>query len=249
MQVWIDLGIVLFIPFMVFRGYKKGGILTFFSFLTVFVAFGAATVVSTNLCESVGRLLQPAIKASITVVLEDRLKNESIVIEEPQGMSEEELGLSSDQYLTMSRALSLLESAVELDKISGFISSARSTLIMNASEYVGSVTDIISTVLGREIARTLLFVCTFVLSMAAWILFSRVLALIFKFPGLKEINEIIGCGIGLFLALLLIFVFAWITAGGIFSWEEVQKTILFEFFVKNNPLDSFASSYSINLDL
>lgn len=253
METLIDLGIIIFIPLMVIRGYFRGGILSICSFFTVFVAFMGATLISNNFCEPVGRLVQPVIKTAIMDVLETRLAYENIIIEKPtENVETEEEGESAwnaPEYLSMTRAIQILEGDYSLEKIHGFLDVARDTLLYNSGQYVGSVTDVISTVLGREIARVGIFVVSFILTMAVWLLFSRILAKIFKFPGLAEINAIVGAGMGFFMGVLLVSVFAWATGGGIIPYEGVERTIIYEFFVKYSILDSLALASSINLDL
>lgn len=255
METLIDVGILIFIPIMVYRGYRRGGILTICGFATVFVAFMGATYLSNNLCDPVGRLLQPVIKESITQVLEEALRFENILVEAPQEvLSNNPVQVPEDaaptqEYVTMTRALSILEKSIDLEPIEGFIAMAKETLVRFEDQYVGSVTDIISTVLGREIARVGIFCVSFLFLVSMWLLFSRILAAIFKFPGLAEMNAIVGAGMGFFLAILLVSVFAWATGGGIIPWEGVERTVLYEFFVKNCPLEGVAKAYSVDWDL
>ncbi len=256
MESWIDFAIVLFIPLMMYRGYRRGAIMMIMTFCTIFVAFFGATFLSNNFSDSVGRLIQPVIKDMITEVLEDRLKHENIIIEAPtetlvEETTEEEgtVSLVPQEYLTLSRALQILTSSQQLTQIEGFVDMASDALLFGGVSYIGSVTDGISTVIAKEIARVLIFTSSFLVIFILWLLLTRALKLMFKIPGLSQANVAVGTGIGLFLALLLVYVFAFITRGGLIAWDDVEKTILFEYFAKYNPLDSLAQSYQVDLDL
>lgn len=255
MESWIDFIIVLFIPLMMFRGYRRGGIMMIMTFCTIFVAFFGACFLSNNFSDSVGRLVQPIIKDMITEVLEDRLKHENILIEAPtdtvvgDGTEEGVVSLIPQEYLSLSRALEILTSSQQLTQIEGFVAVAREALLFEGESYIGSVTDGISTVIAKEIARVLIFISSFLVIFILWLLLSRAMKIVFKLPGLSQVNVAVGTGLGLFLALLLVYVFAFITRGGLISWDDVEKTILFEYFAKYNPLDGLAQSYQVDLDL
>lgn len=254
METLIDIGILIFIPLMVYRGYRRGAVLSICGFLSVFVAFSIASATANNLCDSVGRLVQPVIKEMITEVLEVRLQHQNILIEpeaDPLTGSSSGDNVSDDGkvYITVSSALEILEDSVDLKKIRGFIDMATEIFETEKDNYVGSATDQISTVVGREIARAAIFIIAYVFTMAAWLLFSRVLAVIFKFPGLAQINEIVGGTMGFLLGISLISIFAWATGGGVIPQDAVENTLLYEFFVKNNLFNSFDTTSTINLDL
>lgn len=255
MEMLLDLGIVLFIPLMVFRGYRKGAILMLCSFFAIFVAFFGATFLANNLYQPVGRLVQPVVQHFITQVLEEALGGENILINPPEEVSgmdnpftleEEE---SEGQYVTLERALYVVQQAVELEQIQGFLQQASDLIEENKDELVGSATEVISTVVGYEIARQIIFIVSFVLSMAVWTLFSRVLNGVANLPGLAEVNGVIGGGFGLLSSGLLVFVVAWCTRGGIIPWDSVDKTVLFQFFAYHSPLDLIAGFSQVKLDL
>lgn len=249
MEVLIDLGIVIFIPLMIFRGYRRGGILSLMSFLTIFVAFSGATILSVNFCEPVGRLVQPVVKEIITDVLYDALKNENIIIDATISTTKESEDGSTAEYLTLTRAFQILTASKDIDKLDGFVQTAKETLLLGTVQMSGSATEMISTVIGREIARVGIFLISFALIMAFWMLLTRAIKIILKIPGFKEANAYAGAIIGFMMGILLVFVFAWITKGTIISWESMSRTMLYEYFAKNTPMDMLAQAYEINLDL
>lgn len=252
MERWIDFAIVIFIPLMMYRGFRRGGVMMVMTFCTIFVAFFGASFLANNFSDSAGRLLQPIIKEMITEVLEDALKHEDILIEAPKEtevVEENSNPLIKQEYLSLTRALQILTSSRQLSQIEGFVDLAQETLLFQGVSYVGSVTDGISNVIAREISRALIFIASFLVIFILWLLLTRALKLVFKLPGLSQVNVVVGTTFGLFLALSLVYVFAFATRGGILSWESVEKTILYEYFAKYNPLDTLAENYEINLDL
>lgn len=251
MEVLIDLGIVAFIPIMMYRGFRRGGIVTLMSFFTIFVAFIGATFLSYNFCEPVGRLVQPVVKTAITEALETALAHEEISIEPPAIVVNEsgEQIESTETYLSLSRALQLLTTTAGIEKIDGFLNSAKDSLMFVAIDYKGSATDAISTVVGREIARVAIFFVSFLLIMAIWLLATRAVNFVFKVAGVAQINAIAGAGIGFLTAILLVYVFAWATRGTLVSWDGVNRTFLYQHFAYYTPLDLIADHYTIELDL
>lgn len=256
METLIDLGIVVFLPLMIYRGYKRGVIMGICGVLTLYMAFMGASFLSNNFHEPVGRLIQPVVKQMIVEVLEEQLKNENIIVEAPvealgSGLIPEDTVQveGSKEYLSLSRALSLLGASHDLEKLHGFVAMAEKALNEQPGNYVGSVTDMISTVIGREIARVVVFSVSFLLCMTLWLLFSRVLVSVFQLPILAEINGYLGAAVGFILAIFLIYVFAWATGGTVIDWDGVEHTVLYEFFVKTSPLDALAQASSISLDL
>lgn len=244
MEAMIDLGILAFLPFMTYRGYRRGGIVSICSFLTIFVAFIGAVFVANNLCDSVGRLVQPVVKEVITTTLEDTLKFEDVLLE-PESTDATEEGGTKKEVISMSRALYLLEITLKEDRLQGFLDLAKSTVDYNSE----SVTEEISTVIGREIARVVVFIVSFLFIMTFWVLGTRAIKIVFKAPGLAQINGIVGAFFGFFMGLMLVYVFAWATRGGVVPWEEVERTVLYEYFANHTPLDLLAQVSDVELNL
>lgn len=259
MEVFLDLGIVIFIPFMIYRGYRRGAIKALCGFLAVFVAFFGATFLANNLYLPVGRLVQPVVRQVITQVLEETL-GEDVLIEPPvvaEGVDDNpflsgvvtEEEVEEDQYISLDRALGALQTTPQLAFIQGFLQQATDLVEQNKSTLVGSVTEMISTVVGYEIARQGIFVVAFIFLMAIWILFSRVLDKVADLPGLAQINGVIGGLLGFLTGGLLVFVFAWCTRGGVVPTAGVERTTLYELFATYSPLDMLARFSDVELDL
>lgn len=255
MEILIDLAIVAFIPFMIFCAYHRGAIYTVFTLISIILSFSAAVFFSVNLSEPVGRLIQPVVKKELISVLENALRYENIIIETPvpstgnESEEEEEVQtLIQPEYLSMVRALQLLKSDRSLDKWRGFVEQAENELYAQAYLFSGSVTVEISSVMGEEMARVCIFIMVFCLLFSMWLLLTRRFKV--KFEGdTALIHSYVGAFLGFIAALLLIYVFAWITKGTILSSSSVTKTVLYEFFAKNTPLDLIAGKYMVLLDL
>lgn len=256
MEAILDFGIAAFIPVVTFIGYRRGGIISICNFLTVFIAFFGAVIISNNFCGPVGRLVQPVLKEVLTTELEKKLAYEDILIEVPMeelsndlkdSLTGEESGVQ--EVITLERALMVLTSSTNLQYLEGFIAQANKSLWAEAAKYTGSVTELISTVVGREVARVGIFIVSFLVLMAVWLLGTKAIKIAFKMPGLARINAMTGAAMGLLTAVLLVHIFAWITSGGIISEEETKRTVLYEFFAKNALLDSFTTVKNYDLDL
>lgn len=254
MEILIDVVIVFFIPLMIYRGYRRGAIYTFMTFCVVFFAFCAAVFLSKNFTEPVGRFLQPVVKREIVAVLEESLKFEDIIIEyDGTGTVEleDESGVYSfiqPEYLTMTRAFQILSTARDLEDWSGFVEQARKSLYITAVTFEGSVTEEISSVMGREMARVWILAISFTVITALWLLLTRRFNI--KFEGeTAQMNAYAGAVIGFCASILLIYIFAWITSGTIIKPSGVTSTMLYEFFSTFNPLDNVAQRYMVELDI
>ncbi len=254
MEILIDVAILFFIPFMMYRGFRRGAIYSFMTFIAVFSAFCFAVLLSENFSEPVGRLIQPVVKQEIVTVLEDALKFEDIIIEQDSTGTvelEDESGLYTfiqPEYLTMTRALQILSNARGLDQWAGFVEQARKSLYIAAVTFEGSVTEEISSVMGREMARTWILAISFTVLTALWLLLTRRFKI--KFEGeTAKIDSYAGTVIGFCVSLLMIYIFAWITSGTIIKPSGVSSTMLYEFFATFTPLDSIAQRYMVELDI
>ena len=73
MQAYIiDIVIILVLAFYVWRGAKKGLILTLFSLLAIFVAFFGAKAMATNFAKPVANIIRPSIQLTIEGVITGR---------------------------------------------------------------------------------------------------------------------------------------------------------------------------------
>lgn len=254
MEILIDVVIVFFIPLMVYRGYRRGAIYTFMTLWAVFFAFCAAVFLSENFSEPVSRLVQPVVKGEIITVLEEALKYEDVIIEKDGSGTvelEDESGVYAfiqPEYLTMTRALEILSNSRALERWAGFVEQARKSLYIAAPTFDGSVTEEISTVMGREMSRVWILAISFTVITALWLLLTRRFNI--KFEGeTAQMNGYAGAVIGFCASLLLIYIVAWITSGTLIKPSGVSSTMLYEFFATFNPMDGVAERYMVELDI
>lgn len=243
-----DLFILIFIPLLAYRGYKRGAFLSICGFLMCIVAFLGATFVTENLHEPVSRLVQPVVKQAITEVLEEALEGKNLLVEPPDDLEEGE-DPETYQYITVEYAFLFLESAPALEKYSGLIQVAKESLTEGVNDFAGSASDVISEFIGTKVARAAIFTVSFLLLLFIWSLSTKTLNLVFKLPFLAEFNQVIGAGIGFCLAVLLIFVGTWVTKGSIIPWSDIDKTLLLQLFAYYNPLESLAQISDTTLNL
>lgn len=249
METLIDLGIIVFLPFMVYRGYRRGAVYTLMTFFTVYIAFSGAVLMSVNFSEPVGRLIQPIVKKEIVLALEDGLQFENVIIDKPVTTEEEEnTSYFKPDYLTMSKALQVLSTSRMLSDWEGFVDAANDALYLRAGSFTGSVTDEISTVMGREMARVVILMITFNLIMAVWLLATRRFKMNFEGDAAK-MNGYTGAVMGFMTGMLLVSAFAWITRDTIVPSSGVSRTVLYEIFAIYSPLEAIAANYTIQLDL
>lgn len=263
METLIDLGIVIFIPFMVYRGFRRGTVYSLMTYLVVFLSFSCAVFLSENFSEQVGRLIQPVVKTKIVAALEDGLKFENIIIERPSSaQNEEETSeetteetteevtppFAQPDYLTITRALQVLSNSYAVSDWKGFVDHAQSKLLFTSVDFTGSVTTEISSVMAQEMARVGILAITFTMLFSLWLLLMRRFKITFK-GDTQKMDGYAGAVLGFMVGMLLVFVFAWITRYTLISSTGVSRTLFYEGFARFTPLDSLAEKFKVLLDL
>lgn len=250
MSLLLDGFILLFIPLLAFRGYKRGAFLSICGFLMIFVAFWGASFLTNNLQVPVGRLIQPVVKMGITTVLEEALEETNLLLESPvddEG-NPEELPPNT-QLISISYAFTFLENAESLSQLSGFIESAKDSLTENVEAQKGEAVDVISEFIGQEVARVALFFVSYLLITFIWALSSKTLNLVLKLPVLSQINGGIGAALGAMIGIFWVYIVIWITKGTIIAWDIIDGSFFANFFAYHSPLDGLAAMTGITLNL
>ncbi len=230
----IDILIILVLIFFIWRGAKRGLILSLFSLAAIFVAFFAAQFVATNFYKPVANIMQPSIQLKIDEAVDAAKSSISNRLE-----------ISSDEDTSSQSDYSLRE-VLNAIKDSGLYSGTYDFLDSAIDDKIVEVTttasEAIASYLARLIATVLLFGLTFIIVLLLWFLIGRALDLAFKLPILSVINSIGGIALGLIKGILMILVLVWLarvfgiisdeTAGPIASLmttsrlSELLKTIV-----------------------
>lgn len=120
------------------------------------------------------------------------------------------------------------------------ITDSIGTIVKETKEtMVAAVTDGIA----QSIAYALVYLAAFVVLMLLCRLLLRMLKLAGRLPGLRTLNLIGGGALGLCMAILLVYLAAWMLQRLqlVITEDMVQQSALLQFFVGQSPMDWFTS--------
>ena len=220
MQAYIiDIIIILVLAFYVWRGVKKGLILTLFSLLAIFVAFFGAKAVAANFAKPVANIIRPSIQLTIEGVITGKTPADSpapsesqpdsspVPSESPETSSASENTPADNGDFTLQQILDLMGENEVFSGLRGFLEDA---IKEKTLEVTTTAAAAVSAYLARLIATALLFGLSFLLILLLWFLISQALDLAFKLPLLSAVNGIGGGLIGLIKGALVVMVVVWL---------------------------------------
>ena len=217
-----DAAIALLLLIALWRGYKKGIVLTLCGFLAIFVALIGASILSNALAGPVSRTIQPMIESSIQQVFDRSDAPDSAASQEEQHAS-----------LPLPEALELLKDS-KLYK--GFADAFQKAVDEGMVATTANAARIISDYIAKQIAQIALFLISFILVLIVWFFISHALDLAFKLPVLSTLNRWSGAALGLFKGGLLLFIACWLLKGSFLPQAAIQNTYLLHFFCTTSPL-------------
>lgn len=220
-----DAVIAALLLFAVWRGYKKGFILTLCGFLAIFVAFIGANVVSNTLARPVSQLIRPVIESGIQSVVA-----ENVTSSIPEGSLD---GLADAAELPLQELLAMLQDS---RLYRGFADAVQQAVDDGMVAATANATRVISDYIATQVARLVLFFVSFALILIAWFVLSHALDLAFKLPVLSTLNRWSGAALGLFKGGLLLFIACWLLKGSVLPQQAIQSTYLLKFFCTVSPL-------------
>lgn len=219
-----DVIIAAILLLAIWRGYKKGFVLTLCGFLALFIAFIGATVVSNTLAEPVARTMRPIVEHQIQQVLEEKAAG---VVDAAGEEASEHISIPLQEALDLLKGTKLYK---------GFAEAFQKSVNDGMVSATANAARVISDYIARQLAQTLLFLVSFVLLLAVWYLISHALDLAFRLPVLSSLNHWSGAALGLFRGGLLIFIACWLLKGNVLPQDAIQNSYLLKFFCTVSPL-------------
>lgn len=222
MPYLLDLIVAAVAALFLWKGWRKGLILSLCGLLAVLVAFAWAGLAARTLSPAVGQALEP----KISQLIEERLEQE--LAPPPAG----EDGSAGEDPL--SSVLSVLK---DLGLYEGLADSLQHTVEEGMAGAVSAAASA-GAAMAQAIAYRILFLVSFALILALWGWLSRALDLVAHLPGLHFLNKTGGAAIGLVKALLVLFLATWLlqSLGHFVPEETVAQTTLLRALVEHNPL-------------
>lgn len=221
-----DIAVALLLLLALWRGYRRGFILTLCGFLAIFVALIGASIISNALAEPVAHAIRPVVERGIHQSLEEAIRhNEYISSTGGVATLPEELPLAG--VLDALQDSTLYRSLADT-----FRSAVDQGLVQVTSNAALALADYIAV----QLARVVLFLIAFVAVLIAWFFLSHALDLVAKLPVINGLNRWSGAVLGLFKGGLLLFIACWLFKDSFLPPDAVQNTYLLRFFCTTSPL-------------
>ncbi|MBC5729307.1 CvpA family protein [Pseudoflavonifractor hominis] len=222
MPYLLDLIVVAVAALFIWKGWRKGLVLSLCGLLAVLVAFAGAGIAARTLSPAVGQALEP----KISQLIEERLE-EGLSAPPPA----EEVSAGEDP---LSDVLSVLK---DLGLYENLVDSLQHTVEEGMNGAVSAAASA-GAAMAQSIAYRIIFLVSFTLILALWGWLSRALNLVARLPGLHFLNKTGGAAIGLVKALLVLFLVTWLlqSLGHFVPEETVAQTTLLRALVEHNPL-------------
>ena len=213
----IDALMIAVVIFLIAVGAKRGLIKSLFGFLGVILALVGALWAVRHLAPYLASYLTHGVEQRVTQQLTESVQNAS------------DPALRVDEMLPdILRGFGFYEKASE-----NLLQLIREAIAAATEELVPAAAHATAVQVSNAAANVIVFILAFVLLLLVLWLFSRLLDLVAKLPGLKQCNALGGAIFGGLKALLLLLVFAWVVRylGVIVPQSLVEETVLLRFFV------------------
>lgn len=225
-----DLVILAILALFLWRGWRKGLILSLCGLVVVILSLVGANFIADTAAPPVAKALQPKLAEAIEENVTDYMAThyDDIV----PGANVPAISSLSDALREMGGIYAWCADSVE-------DAAGKLTRSMDSLPDLSELCSIAANRVAEQLAHHILFAVAFVVLFVLLTLLLHALDLVAKLPGLKFCNGLGGGLIGLVKGVLVLFVVLCVlrlTSGHLFSPETVEKTYLFKFFVKINPV-------------
>lgn len=221
-----DLAIVLVLLFFLWRGYRRGFVLTLCSMLAIFVAFIGASIISSILAEPVSKIVEPVVTSNIHKIVDDYI---SVGVSSAGGAADH-------AHISLSELLQILEDSTLYHNLAQTFHAA---VEEGAAELASNAIQSLAHFIAVQIARTVLFAIAFIAILIGWFFLSHTLDLVAKLPVLNSVNRWTGGALGLCKGALIVFIAVWLFKDSYIPQAAREDTFLLKFLSTFNPLSFF----------
>ncbi len=232
--IFYDVIIAALLLFFLWRGYRKGLVLTLCGALALFVAFLGASVLSNALAEPAAKAIEPIVSGSI----------QDTVTSYYQRSPAENSSTEESDWLSQLPLDELLEPLEGSKFFQGFADAFQKAVDDGVTEAATHAAQALAHFVAVQIARTVLFLIAFAAVLIAWFFISHALDLVAKLPVLNTVNRWTGAAVGLVEGALLVFIVCWLCKDNYLPAEAVQSTYLLQFFCTHSPLDLLPNNFT-----
>lgn len=221
-----DIIIAAALLFFLWRGYKKGFVLTLCSLLAVFVALIGASFLSNILAGPVSKAVEPIVAAHIQQIVDDCIS---------VGVSS--TGEVADHaHATLTDLLHILEDSKLYHNL---VQAYQAAVDEGVAEVAANAIQSLAHYAAVQIARMVIFAVAFFAILIGWWFLSHALDLVAKLPVLSTVNQWAGGAIGLCKGGLVVFIAVWLFKDSYIPREALEHTFLLKAISAFNPLSFF----------
>lgn len=218
MALVIDALIITVVIFLIFRGSKRGLILSLCAFLALLIAFFGARYAADRFAPPLGAFLGDHIERSLVSQLSE--------LELPAG--EELAGILQALPEIVKKYLMPQETANHIAvTVSSLLEGLKEDLVRIAAREAAAL-------IAEAAAEFIVFTVSFAVLLVGCHLLARLLDAVFHLPLLRDVNGLFGAIFGAAQAATLALLFAWFVGKTelLISPQLVQKTYLLKFLVE-----------------
>lgn len=238
MVLILDLAVLAVLALCAWRGSAKGLVLTLCSLLAVVVGFVGAFWISDQFSEPVSKFIQPYIQSYVEELLEAPLAQAGDTIASPSPSSpgipipSATPGSDTDIEEIQATLDEVLNALGESELFSGLFESVSEAVREGTLTVITTAAAAVAGYISLQLARTGLFLLSFVVILVVWWLLSHTLDLAFRLPVLRTLNKTGGLLLGLVKGILILLVACWaLLTFDIVTQEVAQQTYLFRLFL------------------
>ena len=227
--IYYDVIIAAVLLFFLWRGYRKGFVLTLCSLLAVFVALIGASFLSNSLAEPAAKAVEPMVAARIQESLTEAIQStEFVSTNGGVAQSPEDVALAG-----------VIQHLKETELFQGFADAFQKAVENGVAEVTANAVQSLAHFVAVQIARMVIFAVAFFAILIAWFFLSHALDLVAKLPVLNSVNRWGGGAVGLLKGALVVFIAGWLLKDSYIPSEAAEQTYLLKFFCTASPLSFF----------
>lgn len=213
--------ILLVVAAFALWGMRRGFVMTLFSLAALLVALIGSLLVTNLLAPTVAEWLEPAIEPSMSAAVEDALSEEL-----------DQAGLSREQLVA-----ALEETELPFGLEDYLIELVETMPSFMPQSLIDTAAAALSQRVAQILAKTLVFLASFILILLLWHLIAHCLDLVAKLPGLHFLNKTGGLLLGAVRGVIFVFACLWLLRFcGLLSQQAAEDSALLAFFLSFMPL-------------
>lgn len=232
MTIFLDAAVLAVLIFCAWRGAARGFVLTLCGLLAAVVAFCGAFWISDHFAQPVSEMLQPYVQVHVETLLTDAAEQTKDAAQTAPSPGLSIPGVAPDEPEASFSLEDVLEALGDSALFSGLLQSVSDAIDEGVLTVVTTAAAAVAAFLSYQLARSGLFLLSFVVILLVWWLLSHALDLAFRLPVLRTLNKTGGLLLGLVKGALILLVACWaVRVFDLVPAQTAAQTYLFRYFM------------------